>query len=320
MYICQVCDKEFLYPSVLAKHQTRNKTCNRLLIVLNNYVKENEELKNKLVKSNKKKKEIISFLKILLREKDLIIKENERAKEKYNELKNAYEQKIQELHDMTKQLCIAETKADERSQAVKTVGTMIKDTAVEMSKNSNKTINKNTTTNNNNNNIVIQDFVIKPLSFDQIDIQELTQFIYDHGVTECCQYMLEKYYWTLPPNIRVADQARKKVMVMEDNQWVQKNLKELSHKLVQKSFKKAALHCIRWKRDEHKNLLKCKMDIDEDVNDNEEFHHDEISKWNCIEETWDKYNTEEFQKPLMMSVDNLYKTDETKSLRKLNIF
>jgi len=319
MIQCDFCQNEFKNKFSLIRHQENNKYC----LFITKHVKENEKLKDKLLKSNEKKKELKSFLKILLREKDLIIKENERSnkkfEEKYNELKNAYEQKTQELHDMTKQLCIAETKADERSQTVKTVGTMIKDTAVEMSKNSNKTINKNTTT-NNNNNIVIQDFVIKPLSFDQIDIQELTQFIYDHGVTECCQYMLEKYYWTLPPNIRVADQARKKVMVMEDNQWVQKNLKELAHKLVQKSFKKAALHCIRWKRDEHKNLLKCKVDIDEDDSDNEEFHHDEISKWNCIEETWDKYNTEEFQKPLMMSVDNLSKTDETKSLRKLNIF
>ena len=297
MFVCEFCQVEFKNKFSLIRHQGNNKYC----LIIAKHIRDKEQLTNKLNKTTERKKELKSFLKITLREKDLEKKEKERYRD-------AYEQKTQELNDMSKQLCIAETKADERSQTINTVGTMIKETAVEVSKNSNKTINKNTTT-TTNNNIVIQDFTIKPLCFDQIDIQELTQFIYDHGVTECCQYMLEKYYWTLPPNIRVADQARKKVLVMEDNQWVQKNLKDLAHKLVHQSFQKAALHCINWKRNEHKNLLKAKIVDDEE---DEEHHYDEIFKWNCIEETWQQYNSEEFQKPLMMSVDNLHKADETK--------
>jgi len=284
MNSCSICGLQFKFPYLLIRHHKNNKRCKEIITFTNTIdgLKKREEKYYKLKELSRQ----------LFDDKKLLEQKNKKLLSKIKSL----EIKLSEIKHKNE---IAESKCGVYEK---------------MSGNVNNNSN-NSNSNNihntkiiNNNNTIIQDFSIKPASAFDVDTKELTDVIYNKDILEVCKYMFEKYYWTIPPNIRVADQARKKIYVSKGNKWVQENVKELSHQLFHKSLKPMAYRCIKDKIDEHKDFVDNPINVlKPDERDN---HFDELLKWDIIKQLWDDFDTPNLQGTLMMSVDNL--TNELK--------
>lgn len=301
MWSCIVCEKSFEFNYILKRHHSRNKRCNDLLKKIEE-INAIENDKMELERSLRKKNEKYSRLKTivlsvidekaeLLEKLEIMSKENTRLKQRTLEL--SYRAELAETkYNVSKENDEINKQKDQMS--------LEKDRAlleaIKSKNNSNKTII-------NNNTLVIQDFSIKQVNEFNADMDELTDVIYMKSVAEACRHMLEKYYWTLPPNIKVADQARKKILIVKDSEWVQEPMKELAHQLYHKSFKKIAMKCIREKIDEHKDFLSNPLNMRK--YEEQEKHREEIMKWEGIEHTWDYFDSQELHNPIMISVKNL---------------
>ena len=268
MFTCIVCDKSFEFECRLSRHHSRNQKCKEMTIKMS---KQND-LNQKLTQSLEKREE--KYYK--LKEASKLILEKNRA------LQQEIEQLRQEREKLSHRAEIAEVKYDTYEKASQKCTT-------------NNTIINNTT--------IIQDFSIKPVTAININLPELTEIVYNNDILQACKYMLEKYYWTLPPNIRVTDQARKKLFVAKNNQWIQENVKELSHQLFHQSLKPIAYKCIKAKIDEHEKIYNNPeiMKFPEE----REAQFDELLKWDAIKRLWDDFDTPSLQGTLMMSVHNL---------------
>lgn len=288
MFICDVCKQAFDKKFNLSRHKSSNKYCR----LIGTYLTEIEELKGINEKRAAKCVQLKNALKF-------VIKENKEFKSELNHVMKEKEQLSKDYNELRYQYGIAQATADERINTVNAV----KDTAVEISKNNKAQTNKTVI----NNTVVIQDFRIKQANEFDVNTEELTDVIYMKSVVEACRHMLEKYYWTLPPNIKVADQARKKVMIMRDNKWVQENLKELSHQIYHKSFKRLALKCIQDKLDEHEDFLSNPLNMRK--HEEKEKRREEIMKWEAIGQTWDQFDSQDLQNPMMISIKNLTDND-----------
>ncbi len=271
MFNCAICGIKFNLPYLLNRHHEKNKRC----------------------------KEHIAFTKTI-NEMRQSLEVLERREEKYHKLKNLSKQVLYEKRELQKQnkellTQIKLLKSYHRAELAETKCDMYEKAGGSVKNSHNTIINNNTT--------IIQDFSIKPASAFNVDTKELTDIIYNKDILEVCKYILEKYYWTLPPNIRVADQARKKIFVAKGNKWIQENVKELSHQLFHQSLKPMADLCINEKIYEHKDF------VDNPINvlkpDERDQHFDELLKWDAIKQLWDNFDSPNLQGTLMMSVDNL---------------
>jgi len=273
MICCSSCGKEFKFQCLLLRHCEINKNCREKIKLIDTI----DGLKKREEKYYKLKK----FSRQLFDDKKLLEQKNKKLLSKIKSL----ESKLSEIKHKNE---IAESKCGVYEKMSGTVNN-------NNSNNIHKTII--------NNNTIIQDFSIKPASAFNVDTKELTDIIYNKDILEVCKYIFEKYYWTIPPNIRVADQARKKIYVSKGNKWVQENVKELSHQLFHKSLKPMAYRCINDKIDEHKDFVDNPINVlKPDERDN---HFDELLKWDIIKQLWDDFDTPNLQGTLMMSVDNL---------------
>ena len=276
MYHCIICDRTFDYKSLYERHHLKNKVCKEMtnkIIKLTQSLEKGKDKCNKLSQSLEKREEKYYKLKEVSK---LILEQNKVLQQEIKQLR-------QERVKLSHRAEIAEVKYDTYEKA-----------------------SQKCTTNNtiiNNNTTIIQDFSIKPVTAFNIDLPELIDVVYNKDILEACKYMLEKYYWTLPPNIRVTDQARKKLFVAKNNQWIQENVKELSHQLFHQSLKPMAYECIKAKINEHEKIYNNPEIMK--FPDIREAHFDELLKWDAIKKLWDDFDTPSLQGTLMMSVHNL---------------
>lgn len=297
MFVCIVCDKSFEFQCRLDRHISRNRTCQETSKKINEIEKSREELARSLEKRNEKYSRLKAATRVIVDEKDELSQKFDELLKKLEVMSKENEElkRKQETLGLSHRAELAEAKyhtSKEKDQVIME--------AVKNKNGNNKTII-------NNNTVVIQDFSIKQVNEYNADMEELTDVIYMKSVSEACRHMLEKYYWTLPPNIKVADQARKKILIVKDNQWVQESMKELAHQLYHKSFKKIAMKCIREKIDEHKDFLSNPLNMRK--YDEQERHREEIMKWEGIEHTWDYFDSQELHNPMMISIKNLTETE-----------
>ena len=303
MFKCTACKGEFSQQSSLNRHQRKNKFCsvlkqkidelkNQYSLSIKEYMDENIKLKDKC-----------SRLKSALRG---VAEERDQYKRKYEEheknIQNLVKDKLQLEIEVAKiiddnrsinhKLQIAETKVVEKEAAVN----MVYDIAKNSKGNTNKTVI-------NNNTLVIQDFRVKPAEELRGHKDTITDFIREHSVVEACQYFLKEFYWSIPPNIDLKDQARKKIFVLRNNKWEQENMQQLVHKLYHKSFQKIAFECIQDRIDYHEDWLSNPLNMRK--TEQRRFHDDELMVWGGIKETWDQFRAEDLHQPFMVTINNL---------------
>jgi hypothetical protein len=217
-------------------------------------------------------------------------RELKRINDKYSRLKEATRAVVEENKELRIKLKEREELTDK----------IILSFSSSKSKQTKIKINNN---NHHNTNVVLQDFTIKSAQEINPDYDELADVIYNKSVIEACHFMIEKYYKTIPPNIKVADQARKKIFVVRNNQWVQENIDVLAHQLFHRSLKRLAFNCIQRKIDEHEEFL------DDPLNRGKieelEYHREELEKWKRTQIIWNSYTSQDFHKPLMIACGNI---------------
>ena len=302
---CEICHKTFNRNYHLTRHKQESEYCN----LLRERLSEIEELKSQLTQMEsvaERRKEKCRKLKDALRstlaEKEVLATKKEQRESENVKLKEEVKKLNSDREFLYHKLSLAETRIEEKDKADERADMIIR----ELSRNGRKTSNKTII----NNNIVIQDFRIKPASEFSGHYEEITKVISDHSIEYTCRYLLERFYNHIPPNIQLADQARKKIFIVRQKKWVQEDLEELVHKLYHKSFKRLALNCINEQIDMHEELI-----VNPIINDEEkEKYEDEILRWNGIRITWEKFDSRKLHKPMLVTLNNLKDPENTKAL------
>ena len=319
MFSCTICNMTFDKKFNLTRHQGKSKWCMTVaqktseIEGLKKTVNEFTALANKRRSKCKKLKDalktVIEQEKSLSEQLDIERKstrglksERDRYESENTKLKKEVKKLSSDREFLYHKLSLAETRIEEKDKADERADMIIR----ELSRNGRKTSNKTII----NNNIVIQDFRIKPASEFSGHYEEITKVISDHSIEYTCRYLLERFYNHIPPNIQLADQARKKIFIVRQKKWVQEDLEELVHKLYHKSFKRLALNCINEQIDMHEELI-----VNPIINDEEkEKYEDEILRWNGIRITWEKFDSRKLHKPMLVTLNNLKDPENTKAL------
>ena len=311
MFKCKTCEKSFIQKCHLNRHMRESNLCRTLkerneenqkeIDRLRRQVEELFSIKQLAEKRKIKCDQLKDAVRLLLDERTTSMTTIEELERKLADKDKKHQAEIFKLNDdknyLFHKLCIAETRVEEKQQAAEMV--------VEVAKNKKSSGNKTII----NNTVVLQDFRIMPVREFAADFGELTDIIREKGVEKVCQHILEKYYWTIPPNIIINDQARKKISVVRGNKWVQESWDSLVHELYYKCFQKIAFRCIDDRIDYHQDYL----DNPLNVRDYEQRarHQDELQMWKYIKETWDNYRTKDLYLPLMVSIKNAQEARQT---------
>ena len=298
MHTCTLCKKQFNQTGHYNRHIRNNAVCN----AIKEKQKEIEDLQKKcllLEEVADKRKEKFNKLKIMTLDlidyknsateiiKKLKREQKEQEKKHQKEIYNLQDEKNLLYHDMM----IAKTRVEEKETAT--------DKIIEAVKVNNKSSTQNNTI-IQNNTVVLQDFRIMPVKeFSDEDLDKITDVIRDNDVYKVCLYILQHYYYTIPPNIIIQDQARKKISLVRNNEWVQANWNNVVDDLYYRSFQQIAYTCIGRVQEKHRNLLKSA-----DGSEEKERYEDEILIWDFIRQTWDNCKPRDLSNPLIVGVKN----------------
>lgn len=279
MYNCLICNKQFNHKGHFTKHVNDNVKCNTIkeLNQLQQLVNKKKEKYNKLkiIANDIFNEKNIAQAKIIELEKMLKDQKKKHKKEIYNlnDEKNLY------YHEMI----VAQQRMEERSRTTKEM--------IEMSKTNNTIIN---------NTVVLQDFRIMPVKeFSDDDLNQITDVIRDNDVYKVCLHILKEYYGTIPPNIIIQDQARKKISLVRNNRWVQESWNNLIDDLYYRSFQKVAYMCIDRVQDKHRAELEYINDYDE-----KQKYKNEIEIWGYIRQTWNNCKSRDLSNSLIVDIKN----------------
>lgn len=294
MLYCEFCEQNFSRKFSFERHLKTSKFCKAMRNCNEDkcrLVTELDHVKNMLNQRKEKCMRLKETLRNVIIDRNEILEENQKLQDEITRLK----EKMKDDYYCHK-LQIAETRVEEKEKSVQMMADVAKNT---------KGSTSNKTVINNTNNIVIQDFRVLPAKELESDTDEITQVIAENSVDDVCRYLLKTYYHSIPPNIKLVDQARKKIYVARDNKWVQENLESLVHKLFCICFQKVAYNCIDNRLLHYNQVLENPIASRKKKDD----ANDQIIVWESIRKTWEDFDINKLQKSLMITIDNLQRTE-----------